>query len=722
MRLLKVTAVAHSAGNRIDLTWVHPDPTQFPGVRVVRREGTHPTSPQPGSPREGIVVADTTPTTPAQGKVEVGEDGLYRVTDINLKGETVYYYALFPYAGTPPVYHSDQHNRVAAMATAPYAMAGQMTDLLPTIYHRYDTVLPKPDAVAPADRPKGQLHRFLELPGSQLDQLYSFARAMLDLHDLDKVDGGLLPLLAQWIGWQTDYRLDIAAQRHEIRNAPHLYKTIGLIPTVEATVKRTLGLESRTKEFVHNVFRSNQPERLNLWMRQRNQAGVWSVPTTPLSLDFAYEGRPTAARDGEGTLWLFYHTLKKGQWHIWYKTHRDDQSWAPSQPFTTGRLVDKYPTAVVQSTVLWVFWSSYDEAEQRWRINHRTRTNGQWSAIAPLPFANPDAARRQPWAVMDDTGGLWLFWLELVEAQWQLKYNRHDGTAWASASGSSFPLDAGKDPRVDSAPFVVFHSSDAAPPTDSLLPSDAVPPSDAAQPLWVFWAREEPTGAPNQTRWRIVYRVKLSLNPTAADWSAVSPLPSGPPDSQDREPAALVGSDGKIELFWSATRDGSWAIWRGTLNHVTHAWETLEPITSGPYAQRDPLPVAFAFGPLLIYRSNESLLYASTVYGATETVDARYAGCTTVDTRNQAMIALRGRFADFQTYTYDVGQSGQRTDLDWYARDTVGLYLPPGTAESAPLTSGQHPFSDVLRQFLPIQVRAVFIAESTPRTTGGRDR
>jgi hypothetical protein len=219
-----------------------------------------------------------------------------------------------------------------------------------------------------------------------------------------------------------------------------------------------------------------------------------------------------------------------------------------------------------------------------------------------------------------------------------------------------------------------------------------------------------------------VYRVKAGLDPTLADWSPIRILPPGPPDSQDREPAALVGSDGNIELFWSATRDGSWSIWRGTLNHATHTWGTLEPITSGPYAQRDPLPVAFAFGPLLIYRSNESLRYASTVYGATETVDARYAGCTTVDTQNQAKITLRGQFEDFQTYTYDTGQAGQRTDLDWYARDTVGLYIPPGTAESAPITSSQPLFADVLHQFLPIQVRAVFIVEPTQSATGGRDR
>ena len=169
-----------------------------------------------------------------------------------------------------------------------------------------------------------------------------------------------------------------------------------------------------------------------------------------------------------------------------------------------GATARQIPTAVVQSTVLWVFWSSYDEAERRWQINFRTRASGQWSGRRPCP-SPPNTARRQPWAVLDNTNGLWLFWLELVGTQWQLKYNRHDGSAWASAAGNSFPLDAGQAPRVDSAPFAVFH------------------PTEASQRLWVFWAREEPTGAPNQTRWRIVYRVKAGLDPNVGDWSAFAP-------------------------------------------------------------------------------------------------------------------------------------------------------------------------------------------------------
>ena len=48
MRLEKITATPHPAGNRIDLAWVNPDPEAYPHVRVVRRERTHPTSLEDG--------------------------------------------------------------------------------------------------------------------------------------------------------------------------------------------------------------------------------------------------------------------------------------------------------------------------------------------------------------------------------------------------------------------------------------------------------------------------------------------------------------------------------------------------------------------------------------------------------------------------------------------------------------------------------------------------
>src|SRR5262249_19587101 len=134
--------------------WSNPDFTEF-GVRVVRREGTHPLTPDDGA----VVV-----------------EGMFflSATDRGLKGETVYYYTLFPFTQDdphgPPTYDPDPHNRVSAMATAPYGFAGQMYALLPALYHRYDEAQTSAaDAgLAPADRGKGPLRRFLDLPGAQL--------------------------------------------------------------------------------------------------------------------------------------------------------------------------------------------------------------------------------------------------------------------------------------------------------------------------------------------------------------------------------------------------------------------------------------------------------------------------------------------------------------------------------------------------------------------------
>jgi phage tail-like protein len=238
MPLQSIQAVAHPAGNRIDLAW-WPDATlPADGVRVVRREGRYPQHPQ-----DGVIVADVTTAT--------------AVSDLNLPAERVYYYSLFPFTGGPPVYEYDPGNRAMALATAPNGYAQTMLGLLPAIYHRYD-------------KDTRFLARFLRIGGGQLDQFHSLANFSRRLRQLDKTPGPLLPLLAQWIAWQTDYKRDLNTQRDEIRNAPAIYRRIGLAPTLEATIKRINNWESRSKEYVHNIFASNQPPRLNLLSLRRD--------------------------------------------------------------------------------------------------------------------------------------------------------------------------------------------------------------------------------------------------------------------------------------------------------------------------------------------------------------------------------------------------------------------------------------------------------------------
>lgn len=673
MRLTNITATANSAGNRIDLSWSNPDPSTFPGVRVVRRTATHPLTPD-----DGVIVVHGT--------------GILSATDTGLQGETAYYYSLFPFHGNPPQYEGDPHNRASALATSPYDFSGQMYALLPAVYRRYNEAQggTSDPAVAPADQIRGPLQLFLDLPGSQLDQIYSLTRAALGFYNVDRLLGNLLPLLAGWIGWPTDYSLEIGAQRNEIRFAPYIYQAIGLIPTIGSTVKRITNWESQTKEFVHNVARTNQPERLNLWSMLRPPAGNFGNPALA-SVNYVFDGRPSVVRESDGSLSFFYHTYRRHGWDIWTKQFVAGQ-WQPSAPVVDQPGVDKRPAAALQGTRLWLFWESYDPtqpvANQKWQIKFRTRTGGTWSDSSV--FGDAATARRMPAATVDDSGGVWLFWLEQTNTGWRIKYSRHDGTQWLP-NPVDFPTDGGLDPRVESDLFVLFH------------------PTSATQKIWLFWARHEAAATPGQTRWTIAYRIKAGVNPATQDWSVVRTLPKATPNDHDREPSPIVATGGNIELFWSSTRKGGWTLWNGTLDINALTFGVPQQLTNTPYANRAPLAVDTGSGTLLAFRSNESLAHASTVYAATQTLDERYGGATTADTRNASKIALRGKFDDFQTYTYDAGQNGVRTNDDRIARDTIGVYLTPDTNNPATIKALTSRLANVLPEFMAVTERAVFI-------------
>ena len=287
MRLQKLIARPHVDGNRIEITWTVPAlPTE---VRVFRSSRSHPTR-----IGEGIELSDV------RGGFAV---------DRGLHGETVYYYSVFTKSNGDPDWTSDPHNRLSEMATGSYDFGGQMFAMLPAIYHRYDATLTSPD-VEPLDRDKGVLRRFLDLTGAELDQLYSLARAAVDLHDLERVDGQLLPLLAQWIGWRTDHGASVRAQRREIRHAPKIYERIGTFGALDATARRISGLQFQAKEFVHNIATTNEPERLNIWSTTRTDpATSWGTPEL-VSVNYSFGGRADHVPQSDGDL-FFYHTRRR---------------------------------------------------------------------------------------------------------------------------------------------------------------------------------------------------------------------------------------------------------------------------------------------------------------------------------------------------------------------------------------------------------------------------
>lgn len=695
-----LTATADPVGNRVVLTWRTPDPVSAPWVRVVRRHGAYPQTPRPETASAGVIVADSGPgdgltaaAVPAQA-VETLDDGRLRVVDADL-AEGVWYYQVFPYTGPPAVFDLDPANQIAVAVTAPYGFADRMWRWLPALYHRFDTTLPVTPGhlavVPPEHHDHGQLRRFLELPGGQLDQLSSDVRSLLHLHDLQHVDGQLLPLLAAWIGWRTDHRLGYDRQRAEIRDAPALYQAIGTAPAVDATVHRIAGWRSRTREFIDNVFLTTRPEQLCLWLATRDE-DRWEPPDAPLSLDASPDGRPAAVQEPPNAVRLVYHTNRTGLNEIRSKRHTTAGGWEPSTPVVArSSVVDRDPAVARQDTTTWVFWSAYDPAAGTWRIDWRTLDGDTRGPVETFRDGPDDhTPRRGPAATVDRDGALWLFWHERGQDGWRVRYARFDGTPWAPtpATAVDFPDDGAAAPRVEADLTVAAHPLGTS--------------------VEVLWASHERPGE-EQTRWRARLRHKSGLDPhDTSDWSPVTTIAqSGDPQRHDREPVTLYTANGVPLRFISSTRDGGWSLYEITANGAT------QPVAASPFSQRAPLPLALApDGQLdaLCYRSNRAVSYDSRTHRPTSTTDLRACGSTTVRAGDAAKLALRGTYDDFTAYTYDTG----RGDDDWYARDTVGVFVDPGDTDPPTVAAQRERLHGVLREFVPATTRTIVITPPAP--------
>jgi hypothetical protein len=213
----------------------------------------------------------------------------------------------------------------------------------------------------------------------------------------------------------------------------------------------------------------------------------------------------------------------------------------------------------------------------------------------------------------------------------------------------------------------------------------------------------------------VAYRVKAGLDPTLdTDWETVRLLPKPGPGIHDREPAALLQSDGGIELFFSSTRpgtpagpdDGSWSVFRTVLaDPATHDWAPAQPAAAGPLSQRAPLAVRTTEATLLVYRSSEPLVHAGA--GEAWIPDTRYAGTMTYSGHRKASV---GTFDDAGTYTYTRAGGGRHGD-GRFARDAVGIFLtvPEPPPESEGIEAARSRLAAMLREFLPINARGIVI-------------
>lgn len=531
MSFKSVNAEPHPAGHRIDLRWEFEQGISYSGIQVLRRNVTYPIH-----PGDGVLVADVDLTSITENVV--ADKGLY--------DNQIYFYSLYPYVNDPPEFDLDNACEVSALSTSPSGHSNEMYEQLPEIYRRYD-------------KQNQFLKRFMDVVGGQFDQIESYTRFLREVHDVNKTSDIMLPVVGDWIGWKTDFKRQVIQQREEIKNAPAIYQSVGLLPVVEATIKRISDLESQTKEYVHNIAISNQPEKLNYWSMQRNTIGVWLEQESLLSLDYGFDGKTSTTVDNNGLRWFFYHTERKGQWEIWSKTtpqYRMDIELASD--LANGILAERWYAALTEANLSVLqtatvnqlsanVWQIDDGSEQyliedqidRIQVYHLTGGVTSLGASSPSVPGSSNYIYKYP-SAMQYGDDLWLFWstcdeTDPVNPQWIIQFKTRNDARWSEVGPMiSGAADTTRNPFISAGNY--DHSVQRRYPQTVLDDSDR---------LWLFWLEKF------NKRWQLRYN-----RHDGTDWGEpiTFPLDTGNDPDVMRDLQVLIdpslGSP-RILVFWS---------------------------------------------------------------------------------------------------------------------------------------------------------------------------
>lgn len=117
---------------------------------------------------------------------------------------------------------------VIGLAVQDWGYRGNMFALVPEIYRDQD-------ALTPTDtNDRGELERFLDIPGFQADHVRTELETLKWINDPDRVSGGLLPLMARQLGFGYEADLGMRLARSQMKNAVHIYKRKGTSLGIEA--------------------------------------------------------------------------------------------------------------------------------------------------------------------------------------------------------------------------------------------------------------------------------------------------------------------------------------------------------------------------------------------------------------------------------------------------------------------------------------------------------
>ncbi|MBE8516887.1 hypothetical protein ILP97_05045 [Amycolatopsis sp. H6(2020)] len=241
--------------------------------------------------------------------------------------------------------------------------------------------------------------------------------------------------------------------------------------------------------------------------------------------------------------------------------------------------------------------------------------------------------------------------------------------------------------------------------------------------LWLASARKSSVDDPADT-WRIMVRhTDHPLAVWSAPVAATTPAPAG--GRTDREPVLTPLPAGAARLYFRSDRGGGPRIWTADLSPSSVAGP-VSPVTTGPAGDGDPAVLTLpGLPPWLLFRSDANVALGRLGGGVPGPAEPdasrlapgqaavrRYAGSVTASTTDLDRNQLRRRFGDLLDYTPQRPDGTPPAPDEVYTPGTIGLYVERGPA-GRPLTGRDADrLRQLLRRFLPVNLRAVIVLNS----------
>jgi len=344
--------------------------------------------------------------------------------------------------------------------------------------------------------------------------------------------------------------------------------------------------------------------------------------------------------------------------------------------------------------------ASQSAGTQSLGFDGRTMASGTWddSIIWQPPQDVPGVApgrHADPFALVDASGTVWIFWATHANGLWSLVNIRWTGSTWSAIETRAQGQGGNREPCA-------------------VL--------DLSNRIWLIWSRRQGVATADDT-W--VLR-RMSFEPGTTTWSAEDGLTVAPvPRASDREPAAIREADGRVRVFFSSDRSGSRSLMSVTFTPGGPAPLPVGPIAPSAATDAAPAPVRMSDGTLwLLLRSDRNITLSraartASAYGwsSFRVPDAetqhRLVGTTTVVPTDLGRIEHSLQWDDLLAYTVQRPDGSPLADDERFTRGTIGLFVS-NTANGRPLTElNVVRVRQLLDRFLPINVRAVIVFEPT---------